>query len=784
MWRAYAIGLLGLAAVSLLLVAPAGGAHAQTPTTVEIGALLTQAQSNADRFEAMKLAVGDFNAANTGYKLSISSYSLGDDPLAALQGAYDNGNGPRYYVGPTGSGNVEKVREYANDNNIIIVSPSSTAARLAIAGDTTFRLAPPDTQQAQLIAEILKGDEKTHIVTVYRDDTWGNGLAEDIPANYDEATFVSIPFDPDLADHAQVAADLKAALDAFTAQDIHTAVLYLGFAGDLIRTFEAVHGDPALESVLEVRWYGADGVANKPSIAAHAVAGPFANRVDLTATILFISESDLTKSVRDRLAPKVRGDLNEYVYTSYDAAYLIGEAIKHVGADDPVRVAASFIDVAGGYVGTLGDYRLDAAGDLREPNLFTAYRVVQDSDGTFTWDRFLQAELRIGMLLLLDPDSFNDVDRQRAMEIGAADFNLEQLELGSGYKVTLVPVVIDDDPVAAITDAHVNRQIDYYVGPTTSAAAKALLPYANDNNLVMVSPSSTAPELAILNDSLFRLVPDDRKQAPFIARTLASDGKTHVVIVQRDDVWGRDMVAAFGGSYTGTVSDTITYSADIGTVDFAGLARQLEGALDATTGAGPDGTAVLFVGFHADFIDLVRAILADAGLDDARAVTWYGTGGITASTPIVMDRGVAAFAESVGLTSSTYHVPGTSETDSLIEQLRQLNPNVAPSPYLHTSYDAVHVLGDAVITSFATDAAVKDIFIDVARGHIEDPLHQIRHDPYAPAVGTIGAFMLNDEGDLISPLNFATFTVKLSPDGSYEWVLQRALEAPAPRVCR
>ena len=784
MRRASIMGLLGLAAISLLLTAPTGGAHAQTTTTVEIGALLTQAQSNADRFEAMKLAVDDFNAANADYKLSIADYSLGDDPLAALQQAYDNGNGPRYYVGPTGSGNVEKVREYADDNNIIIVSPSSTAARLAIPGDTTFRLAPSDAKQAPFIAEILRGDEKTHIVTVYRDDAWGSGLAEGIPASYSEATFVSIPFDPDAEDHAQVAADLKTALDAFTAPNIRTAVLYLGFEGDLIRTFDAVSEDPTLDSVLDVRWYGADGVANKPLITEHAVAGQLASRVDLTATIFFISESDLTKSVKDRLASKVRGEINQYVYTSYDAVRIIGETIKDVRADDPVLVAASFIDVADRHVGALGDYRLDAAGDLREPSAFTAYRVVQGDDGTFMWDRFLQAEIKMGMLLLLDPDSFNDVDRQKAMEIGANDFNLEQLELGSGYKVTLTPVVIDDDPVAAITDAHVNKQIDYYVGPTTSAAAKALLPYANSNNLVMVSPSSTAPELAILGDSLYRLVPDDRKQTPFIAQMLANDDKTHVVIVQRDDVWGRDMVSAFRDSYTGTVSDAITYSVDLDTVDFAGLARQLEGALDATPGAGPDGTAVLFVGFHTDFIDLVRAILADASLDDVRAVAWYGTGGITTSTPIISASDVARFAESVGLTSSIYHVPGTSETDHLITQLRQLDPNIAPSPYLHTSYDSVHILGDAVITSFATDAAVKDIIADVANGHIQDPLHLLRDSHHTLGTGITGDFQLNEYGDLGSPLLFTTFTVKSSPDGSYAWVQQPVLETPAVRVCR
>lgn len=436
----------------LLFTISAGDAFAQT-TQVEIGALLTTEQSNADRFEAMKLAVNDFNAANSEYQLSITAFQLGDDPEAALRAAYDGGNGPSYYVGPTGSGNVEKVREFADANDIIIVSPSSTAARLAIEGDSTFRLAPSDAKQAPFIVDLLKNDEKTYIVTVYRDDTWGKGLADGILASYDGATFVSIPFATDAKSHAQTVADLKVALDASTEPDMKTAVLYLGFQPDIIRTFEAINNDASLASVLDVRWYGADGVAKKLGITDHLVAGQLANAVDLTATIFFISEEELTKSVRERLTDRVQGDLDQYIYASYDGARLLGETIKAVGADDPALVKANFIQTANTYVGALGDYHLDNTGDLVEPSAFTAYRVVYGDDGGFAWERFLLTEIQMGILLLLDPAQLNDIDRQKSMEFAAMEFNDELAELGSGYKLSIVPVRIDTNPIDAVADA-------------------------------------------------------------------------------------------------------------------------------------------------------------------------------------------------------------------------------------------------------------------------------------------------------------------------------------------
>ena len=50
------------------------------------------------------------------------------------------------------------------------------------------------------------------------------------------------------------------------------------------------------------------------------------------------------------------------------------------------------------------------------------------------------------------------------------------------------------------------------VGPLNSGTAQAILTSANTNHVVLISPSSTSPALALPNDYLFRTVPNDAAQ--------------------------------------------------------------------------------------------------------------------------------------------------------------------------------------------------------------------------------------------------------------------------------
>ena len=61
-----------------------------------------------------------------------------------------------------------------------------------------------------------------------------------------------------------------------------------------------------------------------------------------------------------------------------------------------------------------------------------------------------------------------------------------------------------------------SMDVTIFLGGQWSSQVQASLGYVNDNNILMISSSSTSPLLAIADDRLFRTCPTDLVQAPAI----------------------------------------------------------------------------------------------------------------------------------------------------------------------------------------------------------------------------------------------------------------------------
>ncbi len=83
-----------------------------------------------------------------------------------------------------------------------------------------------------------------------------------------------------------------------------------------------------------------------------------------------------------------------------------------------------------------------------------------------------------------------------------------------------------------------SMNISLVLGGMWSSQACASLSYSNNNDMLMVSPSSTSPLKAIPQDNLFRLALTDFKQAPAMVRVLESKGVSAVVVIQKGGLLG------------------------------------------------------------------------------------------------------------------------------------------------------------------------------------------------------------------------------------------------------
>jgi hypothetical protein len=79
--------------------------------------------------------------------------------------------------------------------------------------------------------------------------------------------------------------------------------------------------------------------------------------------------------------------------------------------------------------------------------------------------------------------------------------------------------------------------VDLVIGGRWSSQAQSALGYVNENDMLLFSPSSTSPLLAIPDDNVYRMCPTDVVQSDAIAEMLYTWGIEALAVIQRVDPW-------------------------------------------------------------------------------------------------------------------------------------------------------------------------------------------------------------------------------------------------------
>lgn len=320
-----------------------------------------------------------------------------------------------------------------------------------------------------------------------------------------------------------------------------------------------------------------------------------------------------------------------------------------------------------------------------------------------------------------------------AARLAEADFNAYLAGLGAKWRLELAHEDTQTNPVIALEKitALKARGIDNAI-VYSSASVNSIKGYVDANGMTVISGTSTAPQLAVPGDGVFRLVPDDTRQGPALAALIADAGVEAVVPIWRADTWGVGLEEAARAALEGMgihVDEGIAYSPEspVLSVSASVLAERV-GALAAERGAG--SVAVLSIGF-AETLELVQEASAH---DVLGGVAWFCTDGITSNTELLADPIGRAFSESTRLRGTQ---PAAAETPQRADLEARLLGELGrgPNTYSFGVYDAVWLFGKSVLESGSAEAAAVRAAL---------PLVAAAHN------GAMGHTALNEAGDLDS----------------------------------
>ncbi|HYA85061.1 MAG TPA: ABC transporter substrate-binding protein [Candidatus Bathyarchaeia archaeon] len=304
-----------------------------------------------------------------------------------------------------------------------------------------------------------------------------------------------------------------------------------------------------------------------------------------------------------------------------------------------------------------------------------------------------------------------------AVKIAVEDVNQYLSKSNSNTRIGIIVEDTRTDPAISLEKLQdlASKGVRIVIGPATSTELNVLQYYADQKGIMLISPSGTAPSLAVVGNNVYRFASDDTYQAQVISRLMWQEGVRVVVPMWRTDIDGNELEGAvkeefekLGGtvlSGIGYVPDTGDFSSSLNRINFIMWSQDLKSLASkvsqAVTHYGAGKVGVYLVAF-----DEVAPIFIGAQNQPVLStVKWFGSDDSVLNYKLVKNMDAALFAVKTGFVNPIYAVDNKDYKLKLIDnQIQQMIGRV-PSTYAEVTYDAFWV---AALTENAT-LGTKDI---------------------------------------------------------------------------
>ncbi|MEM3194219.1 MAG: ABC transporter substrate-binding protein [Candidatus Bathyarchaeia archaeon] len=320
----------------------------------------------------VEMAIEDLNAEMKRYGIRAKftavihdDKTLPTEALVAVQTLHQMGI--KVIIGPAASSQVKAVKSYADDNKIVIISPSSTSPTLAIPNDYIFRTVGSDAGQSKALAALVKSQGINKVIVFHRDDEYGVAFESFFEREFSAlgGTAIGMKYASGLADYASEVAQLKAK----AMQENVEGIVMITFDTDGVNILSHASRDPFLSSL---RWFSSEGVHGAKGLLEENIAN-FIKVTGLLGTRPLFRENPLLQDFSARYKARTGHDPPVFSANLYDAVMLAGWAIIRAGKYEGEAIRTALVEVASRYYGPSGLTMFDENGDklLQDYSIWT-----------------------------------------------------------------------------------------------------------------------------------------------------------------------------------------------------------------------------------------------------------------------------------------------------------------------------------------------------------------------------------------------------------------------------
>ena len=270
--------------------------------------------------------------------------------------------GANVIVGPLTTSEVLGAKQFADENNVILVAPASSGPAGGIAGDNIFRVMyPPDTFAAKAYARIAISRGYENVAILNLDDPYGNGLADRFQQDFAAAggaQTTRITYTPDPPDLSSEVARLSADVASLSASG-ETAVFCVCFLGDAQKALQLSLVDPILS---EVDWIGNEAMTTPDILEDASVASFLQNANFISVGSYSGTKTPLVDRFVASFTERYENPPGPFTNYAFDAANIAMLSML-VAGNDGAAVKSILPFISGHYIGTSVQGLLDENGD-------------------------------------------------------------------------------------------------------------------------------------------------------------------------------------------------------------------------------------------------------------------------------------------------------------------------------------------------------------------------------------------------------------------------------------